>query len=192
MRKLATVVATAALAALAGCAAETVNTNNTNTPNGNTAVLTNANNNNTAAAINANNNANANMTSRRDYNANISEADYERDKDRYGREAKEGGETVGTGVKDGWLWVKAKGALAGVDDLRDSTINVDVDNAVVTLRGTVANAAHKAAAEKTAKALDGVKSVRNQLTVSATDSMVGGNANNANANRSNANNSNRK
>ena len=70
-------------------------------------------------------------------------------------------------------------ALAAEDDLRDSTINVDVDNAVVTLSGTVANQTQKAKAERVAKGVDGVKSVKNNLTVSAS-----GNTNsNANANR---------
>ena len=59
--------------------------------------------------------------------------EYERNKERYQREAKESGRTVGTGLNDGWLWVKAKFDLAAADDLRDSTINVDVSNAIVTL-----------------------------------------------------------
>ena len=118
----------------------------------------------------------ANANTRRTYNANITEEEYNRERDRYTGEAREAGETIGSGLRDGWLWVKTKGALAGVDDLRDSTINVDVDNAVVTLRGTVGSQAQKARAEQTAKGIDGVTSVRNQLTVSA----GGGNANNAN------------
>ncbi|MBA3323588.1 MAG: BON domain-containing protein [Pyrinomonadaceae bacterium] len=192
MKKFAAILAGAALAAFAGCATETVNTNTANTANGNTAVLTNSNNTNNPVVANTNANTNANATTRRTYNANISEAEYERDKDRYGREAKEGGDTVGSGLKDGWLWTKTKGALATVDDLRDSTINVDVDNSVVTLRGTVSNAAHKAAAEKTAKGIDGVKSVNNRLTVSATDSMMSTNDNKAGANANRNGNANRK
>lgn len=178
MKRLAAFVAGTALAALAaGCATKTANTNIANNANSNTAVLVNNNANTTVA------NANANTTAarRRDYNRNISEADYERDKARYGSEAKESGDTVGSGLKDGWLWVKAKGQLATVDDLRDSTINVDVDNAVVTLRGSVASAAGKAAAEKAAKAVDGVKSVRNQLLVKADGSVM--TTDNANTNR---------
>lgn len=97
----------------------------------------------------------------------MTRADYERDKDRYSREAKEEGRTVGSGANDGWLWVKTRFDLAAADDLRDSTINVDVDNDVVTLTGTVATAAQKAQAEKIAKAVEGVKSVRNQLKVTA-------------------------
>jgi osmotically-inducible protein OsmY len=103
--------------------------------------------------------------------------EYERDKERYNREARESGRTVGSGLNDGWLWVKARFDLAAADDLRDSTINVDVDNAVVTLTGTVASAAQKARAEAVAKSVEGVKSVKNQLKVGT------GNAN-ANANAS--------
>ena len=110
--------------------------------------------------------------------------EYERDRERYNREAKESGRTVGTGVNDGWLWVKTRFDLAAADDLRDSTINVDVDNSVVTLTGTVASAAQKTRAEQVAKAVGDVKSVRNQLRV------VSDNANanaNTNARRPNAN-----
>src|ERR1051325_2987832 len=52
--------------------------------------------------------------------------EYERDKERYNREAKGQGRTIGTGVNDGWLWVKTRFDLAAADDLRDSTIHVDV------------------------------------------------------------------
>jgi osmotically-inducible protein OsmY len=107
--------------------------------------------------------------------------EYERNKEQYQREAKQSGRTVGTGLNDGWLWVKARFDLAAADDLRDSTINVDVDNAVVTLSGTVATAAQRTRAEQVAKSVEGVKSVRNQLKISATGNT---NANaNHNANR---------
>ncbi|HEY0765003.1 MAG TPA: BON domain-containing protein [Pyrinomonadaceae bacterium] len=91
--------------------------------------------------------------------------EYERDKERYSREAKESGRTVGTGLNDGWLWVKTRFDLAAADDLRDSTINVDVDKAVVTLTGTVASAAQKARAETVAKSVEGVTGVKNMLKV---------------------------
>jgi hypothetical protein len=103
--------------------------------------------------------------------------DYDRDKDRYQREARESGRKVGTGVNDGWLWVKARFDLAAADDLRDSTINVDVDNSVVTLTGTVASAAQKTRAEQVAKSVEGVKSVRNQLKVQAGAANANGNGN---------------
>ena len=172
MKKLATLIMLAALAA--GCSSAT----NTNTASGNGNTTATINNNiNNANAANANaNTANAN---RRDYNVNISQADYDRDKARYGREAKEAGDTIGSGLKDGYLWVKAKGALAGVDDLRDSTINVDVNDEVITLRGTVASAAQKAAAVKAANSIDGKKSVKDELKIAADGGAA--NANNTKA-----------
>ena len=169
MRRLTVFALTLAMLALASACAADDNANHSNA---------NAANANRAANANVVNTNAANANTRRTYNANISQADYDRDKDRYGREAKEAGDTVGSGLKDGWLWVKTKGALAGVDDLRDSTINVDVDNATVTLRGSVASAAQKTKAGDTAKAIDGVTAVKNQLTVAA--GGAGSNSNNAN------------
>src|ERR687886_1739428 len=124
----------------------------------------------TTTNTNANANTNAN---RRTTNANITREEYEREKTSFAEEAKRLGRTIGSGVNDGWLWTKTRALLAAEDDLRDSTINVDVDNAVVTLSGTVANQTQKAKAERVAKGVEGVKSVKNNLTVSA----AGGNAN---------------
>lgn len=147
-------------------------------------------------SANANVNANANRATPvasptvDRMNSNISREEYDKNRAEY--EKDRGSSTIGKGANDSWLWFKTRAALAVADDLRDSTINVDVENDVVTLKGTVATAAQKAAAEKTASGVDGVKSVRNQLTVrpndSATNQMVNGNS----ANRSGAaNNSNR-
>jgi len=173
MKKLATLIALAALAA--GCSSAD---NSNMAANGNKAVVNNANNTNTANMNTANmNTANANS---RTYNANISEADYERDKARYTGEAKEAGDTIGSGLKDGWLWTKTKGALAAVDDLRDSTINVDVENGVIALRGTVASPAQKAAAMKAANGIEGKTSVKDMLKVSA-DGAGAANSNNTKA-----------
>ena len=175
IKKLATLIALAALAA--GCSSTVTNTN-TASGNGNAGGMVNANNAN-ANMGNANmGNANMDNANRRAYNANISEADYEREKARYTGEAKEAGDTIGAGLKDGWLWTKTKGALAAADDLRDSTINVDVENGVITLRGTVASAAQKAAAMKAANDIEGKTSVKDMLKVSADGAA---NANNTNA-----------
>lgn len=143
-------------------------------------------NNNRTVNANANANANATATPVANINANTNTGraptreEYERERERYSREARESGRTVGTGLNDGWLWVKTRFDLAAADDLRDSTINVDVDQGVVTLTGTVATAAQKARAEAVVKAVEDVKSVRNQLRVGAANG-------NANANRANAN-----
>ena len=175
-RLAAFAAAGAALAAPAtGCQTGT----NTNTnANGNTAVVTNRNAN---VSANANTNANANA---RTTNANITREEYERNKESFAEEARRLGRKIGTGAEDGWLWTKTRAALAAAADLRDSTINVDVDNAVVTLSGSVASQAQKTKAEQVAKGIDGVKSVRNNLTVSAAGGNANQNANrNANANR---------
>jgi len=157
---------------IAGCD-NTANNNATANRNANAAV-------NSATpptVANANTNSNTNRAPTRE--------DYERDKDRYSREARESGRTVGSGVNDGWLWVKARFDLAAADDLRDSTINVDVDKAVVTLTGTVASAAQKTRAEAVAKGVEGVTSVKNMLKVQVGNANA--NANAANANRRNTN-----
>ena len=173
--KLTALAAGIALAAVAAGCTETANTNtNANTnANANTAVVVNNNGNaNTAGVSTTNTNARGN------YNGNITEAEYERDKDRYTREAREAGDKVGATAKDGWLWVKAKAALAAVDDLEDSNINVDVNDGVITLRGNVPGNDHVKKADTAVKGIEGEKSVQNQLKVAA-----GGANANANANR---------
>ena len=104
-------------------------------------------------------------------NKELTRTDFDKDKAKYEKEAKDEKATIGTGANDLWLWTKAKTALAGVDDLRDSTINVDVDNEVVTLKGTVGTKAQSDAAAKAAM-VDGAKSVKNELKVDAKDSMT--------------------
>jgi hypothetical protein len=133
-------------------------------------------------AANENRTANANANANAAANANIpatstpvttansnrrapTREEYEKEKERYSREAKESGRTIGTGLNDGWLWVKTRFDLAAADDLRDSTINVDVDKNVVTLTGTVASAAQKTHAEAVAKSVEGVTGVKNLLKV---------------------------
>jgi osmotically-inducible protein OsmY len=179
MKRLAACLLGVALAGFTAACDGGANDNHSNANNTNTNTNANANANANAA------NANTAAATNRNYNSKITKEEYEKDKDRYGREAKQAGETVGSGLTDGWLWVKTKGALAAADDLRDSTINVDVDNSVVTLRGSVDNAGQKTKAETTAKGIDGVKSVKNQLTVGAASGAA--NANNANKGAANAN-----
>lgn len=153
-QRLAVLIAIGGLVfAIAGCG-ETANTN----------VNLNA---------NANANVNANMATITNQNANVAtrtaptREEYDRDRDRYMREAREGGRTIGSGVNDGWLWVKSRWELTTAEDLRDSTIDVDVENEVVTLSGTVANAEQRKRAEAIVRAVEGVKDVRNNLKVAA-------------------------
>jgi hypothetical protein len=132
-----------------------------------TYVVTNSNANANANASSSNANANANANANTATDRGPTREEYERDKERYQREAKEAGRTIGTGLNDGWLWVKSRFELAAADDLRDSTINVDVDNGAVSLTGTVASAAQKARAEAIVKPIEGVTSVKNNLKISA-------------------------
>ncbi len=153
-RRLPGIMMVAALAlALGGC--QPVANDNVNA-NLNANVIANMN-------ANVNANVNANMEARRAPTRD----EYERDRDRYHREAKEGRRTIGTGVNDGWLWVKTRWELMTAEDLRDSTVDVDVENEVVTLTGTVRTQDQRKRAEAIARAVEGVKDVRNQLKVSA-------------------------
>lgn len=165
-------------AALTACQSDQTNTNGNRVvnTNGNTAVVVNTN----ANTVNANT-GNANRRS----NANITREEYDKNRAEYERER--GTSTIGQGANDSWLWFKTRAALLATDDLRESTINVDVANDVVTLKGTVANAAQKTRAEQVAKGIDGVKSVRNELKVAPADSIINTNTNRANTNRSNTN-----
>jgi len=167
LRFFALIPACAALLALSGC----------NTENDNATANRNAN-------ANANLNANSTVATSTPLPTNTNNnrraptrEEYERDKERYQREAKESGRTVGTGLNDGWLWAKARFDLAAADDLRDSTINVDVNNAVVTLTGTVATQDQVRKADQVAKAIEGVKGVQNKLKVAANTGNANANAN---------------
>jgi hyperosmotically inducible periplasmic protein len=77
--------------------------------------------------------------------------------------------STGRAVDDGWI--KSKIYAQYMADwntvLDDSNIDIDVNNNVVTLNGTVKSAQAKAKAVATAKATDGVKSVRDNLKVAA-------------------------
>jgi hypothetical protein len=169
MRRLTILSFTAVFAmALIGCQSAT-NTNVANTAttnaNSNVAVVV-PNNSNMAANTGSVTGSNSNTT----WNANMSRADYDRDRAKY--EAEKGTSTIGTGANDSWIWFKTKAALASVDDLRDSTINVDVSNDVITLRGSVGSQAQKTAAVNAAKGIEGQKGVKDELKVNANDSMT--------------------
>lgn len=108
-------------------------------------------------------------------NANMTREEY--DKNKAQCEKDKGSSTVGQGVNDSWIWFKTRAALLTTADLRESTINVDVLNDMITLKGTVANAAQKASAEKVAKGIEGQKGVKNELKVAPNDSMTNTNTN---------------
>ncbi|MDT4895122.1 MAG: hypothetical protein QOH25_199 [Acidobacteriota bacterium] len=164
MKRLTVLFAGVTLALLTfGCGSNT--TNNAGGTNSNVIVV----NHNANANANANTNANANRGA---YNANISQEDYDKQKDTFGQKAKDLGDKIGSGLTDGWLWVKVRGALLAADDLEESGINVDVNNGLITLRGTVPSQDQVKKADAAVKGMSGSKGVQNQIKVSA-----GGNAN---------------
>jgi hypothetical protein len=150
-RTLAALLIVAALATAAACGGDNANYSNVNRANANVRP--------TATATPT--------PTPRSINANMSREEYDRDKDSVAAEARRLGRTIGTGADDGWNWLKVRGKLAAADDLRDSTINVDVDNGTVTLSGSVANSAQKTRATALVKEVDPKLRVTNNLAISS-------------------------
>jgi hypothetical protein len=173
MKRFLSLIASLALAALMfGCGGDTTdNKTNTNTSN----ITVNHNNNNSNSNANANSNANRGV-----FSGNISQEEYEKDKETFGQKAKDLGDKVGSSLADGWLWAKTRGTLVATSGVTSSGINVDVNNGVITLRGTVPSADEIKKVDAAVKGVGGSKGVQNQLKVAA-----GGNAN-ANAGNKNA------
>jgi hypothetical protein len=155
----------AAMFTLAGC--DTAGNSNSNTNRSNSVTNLGTNNANSNIYVT---NSNANTSSSR-WNANISREEYEKNRSEY-EKGRGASESVGQSLEDSWLWFKTKSALMTTDDLRDSTINVDVQNGVITLKGTVASAAEKTKAKQVADGIEGKKSVVDQLKIAPNDSMT--------------------
>lgn len=79
--------------------------------------------------------------------------------------SKAGLSKTGAKIDDAWITTKVKWFFIGEDALKDSDINVDTQDKVVTLKGTVRTAAGKARAETLARQTEGVTRVVNDLTV---------------------------
>lgn len=91
---------------------------------------------------------------------------YTEDMARDARQRAEGvGEKIGTGLDDAWIHTKIRTKLVGEGELPFGGINVDVQDKVVTLRGTVDSAKDKAEAERLVKETGGVTTVHNRLVV---------------------------
>ncbi len=82
-----------------------------------------------------------------------------------GEKTKDVAATTGENITDAWITTKLKADFVNEDTLKDSEINVDTNNHVVTLKGTVASAAGKARAAEIAKGTKGVNRVVNTLTI---------------------------
>jgi len=96
----------------------------------------------------------------------VDRKDYNEDMAREARlRAAESKESVGDSLDDAWIHTKIRSKLLGEGEFPGGSLNVDVKNNVVTLRGHVATRDDRAKAEQIAKSTDGVKSVRNQLVI---------------------------
>ena len=74
---------------------------------------------------------------------------------------------AGEAAVDSAITLKVKTALLADPDIKSLKIDVDTNDGVVTLNGTVPNANNPTRAATVAKGIDGVKSVQNRLTVKA-------------------------
>jgi hyperosmotically inducible protein len=72
---------------------------------------------------------------------------------------------VDANINDAWITTKVKSNFVNEDALKGSNINVDTNNHVVTLKGTVASAAGRARAVALAKSTKGVTRVVDALTI---------------------------
>ena len=70
-----------------------------------------------------------------------------------------------TSASDAWITTKAKLSLMAAPGISPMTVNVDTEEGVVTLFGTVGTAAAKALAASEVARLDGVKHVANELQI---------------------------
>lgn len=87
------------------------------------------------------------------------QARQERDK------AKANKETIGQSLDDAWIHTKLVAKLIGDSKTPERSINVDVVQGAVTLRGTVETAEAKTEAERVARETEGVTKVTNELKV---------------------------
>lgn len=85
-----------------------------------------------------------------------------------GEKMKEAVSTTGEAITDGWITTKVKTKFYDETMLKDSDINVDTNNHVVTLKGTVASSAAKARAAAIAGGTEGVTRVIDQLVIKGT------------------------
>jgi len=73
--------------------------------------------------------------------------------------------TAGRIAEDGAITTAVKSKLIATRDVKAFDVNVDTYEGVVSLRGDVHTASQRAAAERVARSVKGVKGVKNQLRV---------------------------
>jgi osmotically-inducible protein OsmY len=84
-------------------------------------------------------------------------------------EGRRGAEVIGGGAGDLWITTKAKLKFLLSDEVPALDVNVDTDNGVVTLFGTVPTQKARQAATRLIQGVEGVQKVDNQLVVVPVD-----------------------
>jgi osmotically-inducible protein OsmY len=85
--------------------------------------------------------------------------------DKMEQKAKGAARDAKIGISDSWLTAKTKIALFGDDRIKGGQVSVETVNGAVSLRGKVDSDDARVAAASVAQAVEGVKSVRNDLQV---------------------------
>src|ERR1044071_2428354 len=84
-----------------------------------------------------------------------------------GNKTKDGVSKTGEIMTDGWITSRVSARFVNEDTLKNSDINVDTNNHIVTLKGTVPTSAGRARAGVVARQTEGVRRVVNHLTISS-------------------------
>jgi len=82
-----------------------------------------------------------------------------------GNKTKDGVSKTGEVMTDAWITSRVSARFVNEDTLKDSNINVDTNDHIVTLKGTVITSAGRARAGVVARQTEGVRRVVNNLTV---------------------------
>ncbi len=81
-------------------------------------------------------------------------------------------ETAGESVDDTTLNARAKAALIKDNNVRSSDFSIEVYQGNVTLTGVARNATESRLAEQDIRAIDGVKSVKNDVRIANADDAI--------------------
>ena len=84
-----------------------------------------------------------------------------------GNKTKDGVSKTGEVMTDGWITSRVSARFVNEDTLKGSDINVDTNDHIVTLKGTVVTSAGRARAGVVARQTEGVRRVINNLTIGA-------------------------
>jgi hyperosmotically inducible periplasmic protein len=95
----------------------------------------------------------------------VADSDIGEETKEVGRDIKEGVQEAGSELKDAGITTAVKAKFAADDLVKASNIDVDTENGVVTLNGTVGSKKESTQAVTLAKTVDGVRSVRNRLKI---------------------------